>query len=193
MFDTPAAALGLWSQTSKKGRPVSDNTPQNPAPEPGSYPPVPPTPAADQPAQPAPGAYPPPAQGAYPPPAYGSPAGSAPAYGATPAYGSAPAYGAAPAYGYGAPAKTNTLAIVSLIASISAFVILPFIGSVVGVITGHMSLNQLKTNGEQGRGMALAGTIVGWVGLGLAILGTIAAILFFSFLVGMYGQYGTYS
>lgn len=175
MFDTPAAALGLWSQTSKKGRPVSDNTPQNPAPEPGSYPPVPP------------------AQGAYPPPAYGSPAGSAPAYGATPAYGSAPAYGAAPAYGYGAPAKTNTLAIVSLIASISAFVILPFIGSVVGVITGHMSLNQLKTNGEQGRGMALAGTIVGWVGLGLAILGTIAAILFFSFLVGMYGQYGTYS
>ncbi|WP_052676770.1 DUF4190 domain-containing protein [Microbacterium trichothecenolyticum] len=139
------------------------------------------------------GAYPPPAQGgAYPPPAYGSPAGSAPTYGA-PAYGSAPAYGAAPGYGYGAPAKTNTLAIVSLIASISAFVILPFIGSVVGVITGHMSLNQLKTSGEQGRGMALAGTIVGWVGLGLAILGTIAAILFFSFLAGMYGQYGTYS
>ncbi len=176
---------------------MSDNTPQNPAPEPGAYPPVPPAPGAEQPAQPAPGAYPPPAQGAYPPPAYGAPAapayGSAPAYGTPPAYGSAPAYGAAPGYGYGAPAKTNTLAIVSLIASISSFVILPFIGSIVGVITGHMSLNQLKTSGEQGRGMALAGTIVGWVGLGLTILGIIAAILFFSFFVATYQSYGTYS
>lgn len=174
---------------------MSDSTPQNPAPEPGSYPPVPPAPGAAQPAppaqpaQPAPGAYPPPpAQGAYPPPAYGTPATGAP-----PAYGSAPAYGAAPAYGYGAPAKTNTLAIVSLIASISSFVILPFIGSVVGVITGHMSLNQLKTSGEQGRGMALAGTIVGWVGIGLGILGIIAAIAFFAFFASVYQQYGTYS
>jgi hypothetical protein len=56
-----------------------------------------------------------------------------------------------------------------------------------------MSLNQLKTNGEQGRGMALAGTIVGWVGLGLALLGIIAAIFFFVFLAGVYGQYGTTS
>lgn len=161
---------------------MSDSTPQNP--EPGSYPPVPPAPGAGQPA-----AYPPPA-----PPAYGS----APAYGSVPAYGSAPAepaygspaYGAAPAYGYGAPAKTNTLAIVSLISSIASFVILPVIGSIVGVITGHMSLNQLKTSGEQGRGMALAGTIVGWVGLGLTILGIIAAILFFSFFVAVYQQSG---
>jgi hypothetical protein len=169
---------------------VSDPTPQNPAPEPGAYPPVPPAPGATQPAPPAaPGAYPPPAQGAYPPPAYGAPTpGAAASYGTAPAYGAAPAYGSAP--GYGAPAKTNTLAIVSLIASISGFVILPFIGSVVGVITGHMSLNQLKTSGEQGRGMALAGTIVGWVGLGLAIIGIIAAIAFFAFFMSVYQQTG---
>lgn len=143
---------------------MSDSTPNHPAPQPGGHPPVPPAPAYGS------------------PPAYGS----APAYGAPPAYGAAPAYG----YGYGAPAKTNTLAIVSLIASISAFVILPFIGSVVGVITGHMSLSQLKTNGEQGRGLALAGTIVGWVGLGLAVLGIIAAIAFFGLMVASYEQYG---
>ena len=171
---------------------MSDPTPQNPAPEPGAYPPVPPAPGAAQPAAPAgPGAYPPPAQGAYPPPAYGAPASpAAPSYGAAPAYGAASGYGAAPGYGYGAQPKTNTLAIVSLIASISGFVILPFIGSVVGVITGHMSLNQLKTSGEQGRGMALAGTIVGWVGLGLAILGIFAAIAFFAFLVAVYPETG---
>lgn len=168
---------------------MSDSTPQNP--EPGSYPPVPPAPATGE---STPGAYPP-AQGAYPPPAYGSApaAPSAAAYGSTQSYGSAPSsYGSAPAYGYGygAPAKTNTLAIVSLISSIASFVILPIIGSIVGVITGHMSLNQLKTSGEQGRGMALAGTIVGWVGLGLTILGIIAAIVFFSFFMAVYQQSG---
>ncbi|MEI3847442.1 MULTISPECIES: DUF4190 domain-containing protein [unclassified Microbacterium] len=164
---------------------MSDSTPQSPQnPEPGSYPPVPPPPS---PAQASPGAYPPASQGAYPP-AYGSDPAAAPgaAYGSTQAYGSAPSYG----YGYGAPAKTNTLAIVSLISSIASFVILPFIGSIVGVITGHMSLNQLKTSGEQGRGMALAGTIVGWVGLGLTILGIIAAIVFFSFFAAIYQQSG---
>ena len=193
---------------------MSDTSP-TPAPEPGANPPVPPAPPAVQPgayppaapapqqAPPAPpaaqpAAYPPPAQGAYPPPAYGAPAtpapyGSAPAYGTGPGYGAAPAYGAAPGYGYGAPAKTNTLAIVSLIASIASFVILPFVGSIVGVITGHMSLKQLKTSGEQGRGMALAGTIVGWVGLGLAVLGIIAMILFFMFSFAVYSSTGSYS
>jgi hypothetical protein len=166
---------------------VSDSTPENPAPEPGAYPPVPPAPAAGQ---PAPGAYPPPpAPGAYPPPAYGN-APTAASYSPPPAYGAAPTYGAAPGYGYGAQPKTNTLAIVSLIASISSFIILPFIGSIVGVITGHMALNQLKTSGEQGRGMALAGTIVGWVGLALTIVGVFAAIAFFSYFATLYQQSG---
>jgi hypothetical protein len=40
--------------------------------------------------------------------------------------------------------------------------------------------------------MALAGTIVGWVGVGFAVLGIIAAILFFSFFVATYQGY-TYS
>ncbi|GAA5204288.1 DUF4190 domain-containing protein [Microbacterium jejuense] len=185
----------------------------SPTPEPGAYPPVPPAPPAAQPAaqpgaypppaaEPAapaqPGAYPPPAQGAYPPPAYGAPAapapyGTAPAYGAAPGYAATPGYAAAPGYGYGAPAKTNTLAIVSLIASIASFVILPLVGSIVGVITGHMSLKQLKTSGEQGRGMALAGTIVGWVGLGLTILGVLLAVLFISLSLAAYSTSGSYS
>ncbi len=110
-----------------------------------------------------------------PPPAPQYP--QAPAYGAQPpAY---PAYGAAPAYGaYPAPPKTNTLAIVSLIASIAGVVIVYFIGSIVGIITGHMSLSQLKTSNEGGRGLALAGVIVGYVGLALSILGVIAFIAF---------------
>jgi hypothetical protein len=108
-----------------------------------------------------------------PPPPPASPSG----YGAPNA---APAYGQ-PAPGYGQPsgAKTNVLAIVSLIASISGFVILPFVGPIVGVICGHISLGQIKKTGEQGRGMALAGVILGYVGIALAILGTIIFFVVF--------------
>uniref|UniRef100_UPI0013E3F01B DUF4190 domain-containing protein n=1 Tax=Microbacterium sp. CPCC 204701 TaxID=2493084 RepID=UPI0013E3F01B len=102
----------------------------------------------------------------------------------------APAYG----YGYGAQPKTNVLAIVSLVASIVGFIgLLPIIGSIGAIITGHISLNQIKTNGENGRGMALAGTIVGYVGLGLWIIGTIAFFGFVAWMTQYAYQYGTYS
>jgi hypothetical protein len=119
------------------------------------------------------------------PPAYGAPPAydAAPTpYGSQPPYGSTPSYGAAPAYGtpYGgyAPAKTNTLAIVSLVSSLVGLLIIPLIGSVVGVITGHMSLGQIRNTGEQGRGLALAGTILGYVGLAFIVLGLIVFLAF---------------
>ena len=141
----------------------------------------------DQPGAPVPPTPPPaPGYGAptpTPPPAYGQPA---PAYGET-----APAYGQ-PATAYGQPpaAKTNTLAIISLIASIAGIVILWGIGSIAGVICGHISLSQIKKTGEQGRGMAIAGLIVGYAGIVLAIIGVIVAIALSAWLVTYYGTTG---
>ena len=144
---------------------MSDSNPDGTTPVPPAQPPAYGSPPAPQP----------------PAPAYGSPPayGSAPAYGSTPAYGAGPSYGTAAPYGGYAPTKTNTLAVVSLISSIVGLFIIPFIGSIVGVITGHMSLGQIKRTGEGGRGLALAGTITGYVGLALALLGI---LLFFAFL-----------
>jgi hypothetical protein len=88
---------------------------------------------------------------------------------------------------------TNTLAIVSLIASISAYVILPFVGSIVGVITGHISLSQIKQTGENGRGMALTGTILGWVGIGLAVLGLILLLVLLPVFIANIQYMRTYS
>lgn len=155
------------------------------------------------PTPPAPPAYgqQPPAYGSYgTPPAYGQQPqtyGQQPAYGQnTPAYGqNTPAYGApygaAPAYpGYGATAKTNSLAIVSLVSSLVGIFIIPLIGSIVGIITGHMSLGQIKRTGENGRGLALAGTIVGYVGVAFAILGI---ILFFAWISWFTANAGSFS
>ncbi|MET2012758.1 DUF4190 domain-containing protein [Microbacterium chocolatum] len=144
---------------------MSDNSPGSTPDAAGSAPTPPP----------APGYAPPPA---YAPPAESSPAGypAAPGY-AAPAYPAPGGYGGAQGYGYPSAPKTNTLAIVSLVSSLAALVILPFVGSLVGVITGHMSLSQIKRTGENGRGLALAGTIVGWVGLGFIVLGLLLFLL----------------
>jgi len=100
--------------------------------------------------------------------------------------------------------KNNSLAVVSLVSGIVAWVIalltlcstivisvagiatagigwllyccviplvcLPPIGWIVGVITGHIGKNQIKQSGEGGNGMATAGLIMGYVGLGLTII-----------------------
>lgn len=108
-----------------------------------------------------------------------------------PASQPAPAYGAAgsaPAYGQPTGQKTNTLAIVSLVASIAGLVILWGIGSIAGVICGHISLGQIKKTGEQGRGMAVAGLIVGYVGIALAIIGVIIVIAIFASLAAASGS-----
>lgn len=151
------------------------DAPQSPPPAPTAPPTAPPV------APPAPGAG-----AAYPPPAYGSQS----SYGAAPAYGSPPAYGA-PAYTpYPSTPKANVLAIVSLIASIAGFVFLPFIGSVAGVITGHISLRQLRTSGEGGRGMAIAGTVVGWVGVALSV---IVGVIFVIWFIAIFSAVGSSS
>ena len=111
--------------------------------------------------------------GAYGQPAYAQPAYGQPAYG-QPAYGQ-PAYGGA--YGYG-EAKTNVLALVSMIASIAGVTVLPVLGSLAGAIMGHIALRQIATTGEKGRGMALTGVILGWVGLALLILVIVLIVLF---------------
>jgi hypothetical protein len=68
----------------------------------------------------------------------------------TPATPAAPAYAPAPAAG-----RTNVLAIVALILGI----VIP-IG---GIICGPIALSQIKRTGESGRGLAIAGIIIGAV------------------------------
>jgi hypothetical protein len=76
--------------------------------------------------------------------------------------------------------STNVLAIVSLIASVASFIFLPVIGAIAGIITGHIALRQIKETGEQGRALALWGTIVGYIHIGLGVLGALLFIFLFA-------------
>lgn len=84
---------------------------------------------------------------------------------ATP-YGSANPYAPAPQQ------KTNTLAIVSLV--------LAFVVSLGAVICGHIALSQIKKTGEQGRGLAIAGLVLGYIGLVGGLIWIIAVFSIFA-------------
>ena len=72
--------------------------------------------------------------------------------------------------GYGAPAQPrwNVMAIVAFIAS--------FFISILGIILGFIALSQIKRTGEQGRGLALAAVIIGFVALALGLIFTIIIV-----------------
>jgi hypothetical protein len=78
--------------------------------------------------------------------------------------------------------RTNTLAIISLVSSLVGLIIpgLP----IAGIITGHFALSQIKRTGEGGHGLALAGTIIGYVLTGLSLLIGLFYIIFFVAIIG---------
>jgi hypothetical protein len=63
----------------------------------------------------------------------------------------------------------NPLALVSLISGLLAFVLLPFAGGVIAVVTGHLALGQLRRRAESGFGFAVAGLVLGYVNIVLTI------------------------
>lgn len=85
----------------------------------------------------------------------------------------------APTPGYAAPAKWNVLAIVSLVASVIGF-------GLVGVITGHIALGQIKKTGEQGNILAIIGLVLGYIGI---VVGIILIIVY----IGIFAAASSYS
>jgi hypothetical protein len=74
----------------------------------------------------------------------------------------------------------SSMALISLIAGILGLTAFPVIGSIVAVITGSMAKKEIQqSNGAMGGiGMAQAGMILGWVGIGLLVLGLCVGGLF---------------
>lgn len=79
----------------------------------------------------------------------------------------------------GAGARTNTLAIIALIA---AFVVAP-----VGIVLGFIAQGQIKQTGEAGAGLAKAGIILGIVFTILYILLIVGSVLLPLLILGSVG------
>jgi hypothetical protein len=122
-------------------------------------------------------------QAPYGQPAYGHPQYGQPQYQyAQPPYGQAPygqpaPYGPPPGYPFAAPRSTNGLAIVSLVLGI---LWLYWIGSVLALVFGYMARKQIRERGDDGAGLATAGIVLGWIGVGAFVLAMIAGVATFS-------------
>jgi hypothetical protein len=89
-----------------------------------------------------------------------------------------PSYPPPPPGGYGYPppgpgypppqsASTNGMAVASLVCSLFGW--LCIVGPLLGLIFGFVALHQIKQTGQRGRGMALAGVIIGGILVALMI------------------------
>jgi DUF1707 SHOCT-like domain/Domain of unknown function (DUF4190) len=82
-----------------------------------------------------------------------------------------------------AVAKTNGLAIMSLVCGLAQFMFGP-LATVPAIVLGHLARHQIKRTGEQGAGLALAGLILGWAAV---ILGIALIVIGLAVSVGMQG------
>jgi hypothetical protein len=91
---------------------------------------------------------------------------------------------------YATPLPNSTLAIVSLVAGILGFTVFPIIAGIVAIITGYMARQDTRAIPPRasGDGMATAGIIMGYIQIGLGVLGICCVLAFFLFMVVAIGS-----
>jgi len=86
-----------------------------------------------------------------------------------------------------APKQTNVLAIISLVGGLLGWTLLPWLGSLAAVITGHMARAEIRRNPDtmEGDGLAVAGLVLGWAMIIISVLAILAVVLFFGGLAAL--------
>lgn len=74
--------------------------------------------------------------------------------------------------------STNGKAIGSVVLGVVGVTGVPFVAAIVAIVLGHMARQEIAVSGQEGKGLATTGIVLGWIGLTLALL----AIMFFSVL-----------
>jgi hypothetical protein len=103
----------------------------------------------------------------------------------------------APGSGYYSPwlyapaPQLSGWALTSMICGIISMVILQPITAILAIIFGYMALREVKRSGGQvdGHGMAVAGIVMGYIGIGLTVLVIALYIVYFVFIISTLGPY----
>jgi hypothetical protein len=88
--------------------------------------------------------------------------------------------------------RTSTLAIISLVSGLLGWTLVPWLGSIAAIITGHMARAEIGREAEtmEGDGMAIAGLVLGWSMVVLSVLAVLMIFLFFGGLALFLGWMG---
>jgi hypothetical protein len=75
--------------------------------------------------------------------------------------------------------QNSSLAVISLITGIASYFIVPLLGAIAAIITGNMAKKEIRqSNGHlTGEGLARWGVILGWVNIGLSVIGLCLGLL----------------
>jgi len=68
------------------------------------------------------------------------------------------------------PRQTSGMAVASLVLGLVWFF---WVGSVLAVVFGHLALAECQREGKQGQGMAVAGLVLGYIGVATMLFGII--------------------
>lgn len=87
-----------------------------------------------------------------------------------------------------APAPTSALSLTSLIMGILSWILIPVVGALIAIITGHMAKKEIRQSDGLlgGDGLATAGLVLGYANLALGLCGCLVVLLFPALLAGMW-------
>jgi hypothetical protein len=88
--------------------------------------------------------------------------------------------------------RTSTLAIISLVSGLLGWTLVPWLGSLVAIVTGHMARAEIRREAEttEGDGLAVAGLVLGWAMVAISVLAVLMIFLFFGGLALFLGWMG---
>ena len=77
--------------------------------------------------------------------------------------------------------QTSSMAVVSLVLGIASYFVIPLLGAIAAVITGNLAKKEIQQDPENlsGEGLARWGMILGWVNIGISVIGMCLALLIF--------------
>ncbi|MDO5611027.1 MAG: DUF4190 domain-containing protein [Pseudomonadota bacterium] len=83
--------------------------------------------------------------------------------------------------------QTNVMAVIGLVSGILSWILLPFIGAIVAVITGHMARKEIRLAPDhfEGDAMAVIGLVLGYLQLALTVLSILFIIVMVLFFGGI--------
>ena len=93
---------------------------------------------------------------------------------------------------YETPAPTSTLSIASLMMGIIGWILLPVVGGIIAIETGHMAKKEIRQSDGLlgGDGIATAGLVLGYANLILGVCGCLILLIFPAlFAAGVFGPH----
>lgn len=87
-----------------------------------------------------------------------------------------------------APLPTSTLSLASLMMGILGWVLLPIVGGIIAVITGHLARKEIRQSEGLlgGNGLATAGLVLGYSNLVLGLCGCLVLLLLPALFAGVW-------